>query len=185
MLPIRGNLELNTLRAFRPPIVDPAIPTVETPNIAFGDLVRMLAESIADAQISLTQASAEMVVQLANTKIEIVSTITETIDAAGNVTYLTGQTREVSLLDIGIVPPFYQFSDATVEVIMDIKIVETSTESGKRGFTLFANTSDVRFERKLNRDITTSSKLTARLVPVPAPIRIEPARSTIVQPPGT
>ncbi|MBL8156545.1 MAG: hypothetical protein JNM70_20365 [Anaerolineae bacterium] len=169
------------MRAFRPAIVEPETPVVETPSASFGDLVRMLAEGIADAQASLTQASAEMVVQLANTKISIIPTITETIDEQGNITYETGAPREVSLLDIGVTPPFYQFSEATVEVTMDIKIVENDTSSGRR-FALFADTAGVRFERKLNRDIKIASKLTAKLVPVPMPLRLEPVRSTTTQP---
>jgi hypothetical protein len=110
----------------------------------------------------------------------VVSSITETIDADGNVTYTNGPLREVSLLDLGVTPTFYQFSEAKVEVTMDIKIVENSTESGttQKRYSLFADTASVRFERKLNRDVKISSKLTATLVPVPMPIRLEPARVT-------
>ena len=118
--------------------------------------------------------------ELAKTKIEIIPRITETIDKDGNVTFEQAPAREVSLLDIGLTPTFYQFSQATVEVAMDLKIVENLDESGtkKTGFALFANTSNIRFERKLNRDVRVSSKLTATLVPVPKPLRIDPERTT-------
>jgi hypothetical protein len=159
---------------FRKPLVSPETPVRETPSASFGDLVRMLAEGIADAQASLDRASAEMVVELANTEVEIIPTVTETIDENGIVQYTNGAPQTVSLLQLGVRPTFYQFSQAVVEVVMDVKIVENETETGQRRFSLFANTSDVRFERKLNRDVKISSKLTATLVPVPMPLRLEP-----------
>lgn len=175
-----SNIKPELLAAFRSPIVKPEVPVRETPSVSFGDLVRMLAEGIADAQASLDRSSAEQVVELANTRVKVVSSITETIDENGNVTYETGALREVSLLDLGVTPTFYQFSEAKVEVTMDIKIVENVTESGTtpKRYSLFADTAGVRFERKLNRDVTISSKLTATLIPVPMPIRLEPTRVT-------
>lgn len=180
-----GNIRPELLTAFRPPIVQPEVPVQETSAASFADLVRMLAEGIADAQASLDRSSAEQVVALANTRVQVVSSITETIDENGNVTYETGALREVSLLDLGVTPTFYQFSEAKVEVTMDIKIVENTTESGKRRYSLFADTAGVRFERKLNRDVNISSKLTATLIPVPMPIRLEPARATVTPTPDT
>lgn len=169
------------LKAFRPPIVAPGEPVRETPSVSFGDLVRMLAEGIADAQTSLDRASAELVRELAETTVEIIPRVTETIAEDGTVTYEQGEPQEVSLLALGVTPSFYQFSQATVEVVMDIKVVQSQTETettkGQR-FGLFAGTTDIRAERKLNRDVTTHSKLTATLVPVPMPIRLEPTRTT-------
>ena len=169
---------------FRRPLVTPETPVRETPSASFGDLVRMLAEGIADAQASLDRASAEMVVELANTEVEIIPTVTETIDENGIVNYTNGAPQKVSLLQLGVRPTFYQFSQAVVEVVMDIRIVENETENGQRRFSLFANTSDVRFERKLNRDVKVSSKLTATLVPVPMPLRLEPVITTTPKPEG-
>lgn len=167
-------------RAFRPAIVGAEVAMSEV-STSFADLVRMLAEGIADAQVSLDRASAELITELANTKIQVVPHITETINEKGNITYQQGSPQEVSLLDIGIRPTFYQFSQATVEVAMDIKIVEgeiQSEEGKQRYFSLLADTTQVRFERKLNREINISSKLTVTLVPVPIPLRLEPARAT-------
>ncbi len=170
----------NDLRAFRPPVVAADIPVHEVSSTSFADLVRMVAEGIADAQLSLDRASAEMLTELANTRINIIRNITETIDEKGNITYKNGEPQEVSLLELGMLPAFYQFSQATVEVAMDLKIEEseTGTEEQKGRRTLFANTSSIRMERKLNRDVKVASKLTATLVPVPVPLRIEPARRT-------
>ncbi|HSW58140.1 MAG TPA: hypothetical protein VLH15_07040 [Dehalococcoidales bacterium] len=167
-------------RAFRLPVVPAETKVSEVPSTSFADLVRMLAEGISDAQMSLDRASAQMLVELANTRVDVVRNITETIDKNGNITYTTEKPQNVSLLELGLLPTFYQFSQATVEVAMDLQIVENTTEkteaSGLK--TLFANTSNLRSERKLGRDVKISSKLTATLVPVPAPLRIEPARRT-------
>lgn len=177
----KSNKNPANIRAFKSPIVPAETPVREVPSTSFADLVRMLAEGIAEAQLSLDRASAEMLTELANTKVSIVRSVTETIDEKGNVTYKSGEPQSISLLELGMMPAFYQFSQATVEVAMDLQIVEneTGTEETKGRKTLFANTSDLRLERKVNRDLKISSKLTATLVPVPMPLRIEPARNTV------
>lgn len=168
------------VRSFRDPIVAPEVPVRETPSVSFGDLVRMLAEGIADAQTSLDRASADLVEELAATTVRIVPQVIETIDANGKITYEHAEPQEVSLLSLGLTPTFYQFSQATVEVVMDIKVVEQEQvrEDGKRSYGLFAGTAAVRTERTLNRDVSVHSKLTATLVPVPMPLRLEPIRTT-------
>ncbi len=167
-------------RAFRPPFVAPEVPVRETPSVSFADLVRLLSEGIADAQTSLDRASASLVAELANTPVNIIPRVEEVIQEDGSVTYNHADPQEVSLLDLGVTPTFYQFSEAKVEVTMDVKVVENETvsEEGKRRFGLFADTASVRLERKLNRDVTAASKLTATLVPVPMPLRVDPVRST-------
>ncbi len=169
-------------RGFRSPIVAAEQPRIEAPDVSFGDLVRMLGEGIADAQAALDRASAEVAVQLAETEIEIVPTITETIAKDGSVTFERGKPQKTSLLEIGITPTFYQFSQATVEVTMDMHIVETTDEQTKeKRKGLFSSTREVTLDRKFSRDVKATSKLTATLVPVPSPLRIDPVRTTIVK----
>ncbi len=165
---------------FRKPLVAPGQPMPEVANVSFGDLVRMLAEGIADAQHALDRSSAEMAVELAQSEVEIVPVITETIDDDGISRFTRAEPQTVSLLDIGIMPTFYQFREATIEISMDVHIVESTNEQTKetsRG--LFASTRDVQMDRRFNRDTKVASRLTATLVPVPSPIRIEPERRTV------
>ena len=171
---------LKRLQGFRRPIVDPKTPTKETGMTSFGDLVRMLPEGIASAQASLDRTSAERVAELANTRVWKVPSITEQIAEDGTVTYIQGEPREVSLLELGLRPTFYRFSEATVDVAMDVKIMENESESGsgERRMAMYADTASVRFERKLNRDVSASSRLKATLVPVPMPLRLGPTMST-------
>ena len=177
--------KLAAIRGFRDPIVTPEATVRESPSVSFADLVRMLGEGIAEAQASLDRASAELVQELANTEVQIVPEVKEIVDADGNVAFEQAEPQTVSLLSLGVMPTFYQFSQSTVEVAMDVKIVENEKESGtgKRVFGLFAGTAEVRAERSLNRDVTAHSKLTATLVPVPMPLRLEPSRPTLTQGP--
>ncbi len=169
-------------KAFRAPIVAPEVAVQETAATSFADLVRMMAEGIADAQMALDRSAATMVTELAETRVDIIPSITETVAADGSITFQQGKPQSVSLLELGVKPTFYQFSQATVEVSMDLKLVEQINEDGTRktgSLGLFADTSNIRFERKLNRDVSVHSKITATLVPVPAPLRLEVPRRSV------
>ena len=165
--------------------VPPGGPVRETPSVGFADLVRMLAEGVADAQLALDRSSARMVEELAATRVPFVPEVREVVDAAGHVSYERPPRREASLLDLGITPTFYQFSKSTIEVALDISIVEEETEAsqGEARLGLRANTAALQAERKLHQEVGVHSKLTATLVPVPMPARLEPSRSTVDQKP--
>lgn len=153
--------------------------TEEVAWVDFGGLVRMLAEGIADAQRDLDRSSASLVEELSATKVSIVPELRETIDAGGNVTHEEVEQRSVSLLELGIMPTFYQFAKTTLEVAMDLTVEESEEpRSRERRYRLRANTLDLQRERKLNRKVEVHSKLTATLVPVPMPARLEPTRRT-------
>lgn len=153
----------------------------DIPSVDFGDLIRMLAEGIADAQRDLDRSSASMVEELARSKVWIVPEVREIIEADGEVRYERAESREVSLLELGIAPTFYQFERSTVEVALDITVVESDeSKFGEPRYGLRADTLGIQQERKVNRNLQAHSKLSATLVPVPPPARLEPTRSTIV-----
>lgn len=170
-------------RAFRDPIVPPTGALQESPSVAFADLVRMMAEGIADAQLELDRASAEMITELAESRVNVVRAVTETIKEDGSIEIETAEPVELSLLELGVQPTFYQFSESTIEVSMDLEVAEeVETESkGKGRKTLFARTRDIKQERKFNRDVSVSSKLTAKLVPVPSPVQLDVVRTTVIE----
>lgn len=150
----------------------------EYPLVEFGQLVRMLAESIADAQRELDRSSAGMLEELAETEVSVVPEVREVVEPDGHVRYERARSRRVSLLDLGVTPTFYQFSESTVEVSLDITVVE---EGAQRKPRLIANTAAVQQERKLNRNLQAHSKLRATLVPVPMPAQLEPSRTSVVE----
>jgi hypothetical protein len=161
----------------RDPLLSPAVKIRETEQTSLADLIRLVALSVADAQAALDRSSADLVKELAETSVEIIPSIHETIGRDGAVEYTHGKPRKVSLLDLGVMPTFYQFSQTVIEIQMDLKISEATTESGNK-LALMADTAGIRFERKLNRDVSVASKITATLVPVPMPLRLEPVRNT-------
>jgi hypothetical protein len=156
---------------------DALIQARELPGASLADLVTQLAEAVAEGQAKLDLSAAEVAKQLAGTRVQFVPEIRQIIDEKGNMKFETAKPVELSLLELGIQPTFYAFSEAIVEVAMDLKIVEDtqSTTTSKTG--LFANTQSLRLERKLNRNVTISSKITAKLVPVPAPQLLTPVRT--------
>lgn len=149
----------------------------ELPATSLADLVTQLAEAVAEGQAKLDLSAAEVVKQLAATRVQFVPEIRQIIDEKGNMKFETAKAVELSLLELGIQPTFYAFSEATVEVAMDLKIVEDTQSLTNSKTVLFANTQSLRLERKLNRNVTISSKITAKLVPVPAPQLLTPVRT--------
>ena len=154
-------------------------PTDELAGAPLGEMITQLAESIAEGQARLDLSSAELLKELAETKVAIVPEVRRVIEANGQVRFEQAEPKEVSLLELGMVPTFYAFSEATVEVAMDLQVVERSTETGstkKKPF-LFGSTRSLRTERRLNRDLRVHSKVKATLTPVPAPPLVGPTRS--------
>ncbi len=156
---------------------DALAPARELPGASLADLVTQLAEAIAEGQAKLDLSAAEVAQQLTGTRVQFVPEIRQIIDEKGNMKFETAKPVEVSLLELGIQPTFYAFSEATVEVAMDLKIVEDTQSTTTSKTVLFANTQSLRLERKLNRNVTISSKIMAKLVPVPAPQLLTPVRT--------
>jgi hypothetical protein len=155
---------------------DPNEPIQELGGASLAEVLTQLAEAIAEGQARLDLSAAQVMNELAQTRVDIVPSIRQIIREDGSVEFDQAEPVNVSLLDLGILPTFYAFSEATVEVVMDLKVVESLTTSGndRKSPFLFASTQSLRTERRLNRDISVHTKLTAKLVPVPTPNRLAP-----------
>lgn len=163
-------------------------------DVPLPEMVVKLAFGIADAQAALDKNSVATALALAQEEIEVVPAITQTIAADGSVTFAQADAIEMSLLQVGLNPTFYQFAEATIEVTMDIKTT-TSTETdvkvgveAKVGFGMWSASArvDVSHNRKFGKEVQGTSRLVTRLVPVPPPPRIFP-QITVVDnrpPPG-
>ncbi len=151
-------------------------------DVPFPDMVTKLAVGIADAQRALDENSVETAQQLADTTIEVTPAITQTIAENGDVSFQNANPVEMSLLQVGLNPTFYQFSEASIEVSMDIKTTtstETSIKVGvkaKVGFAAWSASArvDVAHNRKFGKEVRGTSRLFTRLAPVPPPPRIFP-----------
>ena len=151
-------------------------------DVPLPEMVLKLALGIAEAQKALDENSVETAQALAETEIPIVMAVTQTIAADGSVSFSSADPIDLSLIQIGLLPTFYQFSEATIEVTMDIKTTtsrETNIKVGvkaKVGFSMWsASVSvDVSHNRKYGKTVHGTSRLVTKLVPVPPPPRIAP-----------
>ncbi len=151
-------------------------------DVPLPDMVTKLAVGIADAQRALDENSIETALTLASTTIDVVPVITQTISSTGEVTFAQSAPVEMSLLQVGLNPTFYQFQEASIEVTMDIKTT-TSTETNIRvgvqarvGFAMWSASAriDVSHNRKFGKEVRGTSRLFTKMVPVPPPPRIFP-----------
>jgi hypothetical protein len=155
---------------------DPLEPTQELPDAPLAEVLTKLAEGVAEGQARLDLSAAQVVRELANNRVSIIPSIRQIIRQDGTVAFEQANPVELSLLELGITPTFYAFSEATAEVAMDLKVTESTTETGtieQRSF-LSIGTRSLRTERRLNRDVSAHSRLNSSLLPVPTPVRLEP-----------
>jgi len=156
-------------------------------DVPLPEMVASLGQGVADAQHQLDANSVEVAKTLAATEIEVVPSITRTINSDGTVDYSAADPIDVSLLQAGLFPTFYQFSEATIEVEMDIKTT-TETETGvnvsagaKYGFGMWSARVDidVSHNRKFGKEVHGTSRLKTKMVPVPAPPYLFPEVETV------
>lgn len=156
-------------------------------DVPLPEMVLKLGLGVAEAQRALDENSVETAKMLADTTVPLVLSITQTIASDGTVTYENQPPVDVSLLQIGLMPTFYQFAEATIEVTMDIKTTtsrETNIKvsaSAKVGFSMWSASVkvDVAHNRKFGKEVHGTSRLVTRMVPVPPPPRIEPVMNTV------
>lgn len=157
------------------------------------EMVMKLGLGVAEAQRALDENSVETASILAETTVPLFLAVTQTIAADGSVSFVNADPVDVSLLQIGLMPTFYQFSEATIEVTMDIKTTssrETNIKvsaKAKVGFGCFsASVSvDVSHNRKFGKTVHGTSRLVTKMVPVPPPSRISPELTVVDNRPST
>ena len=172
-----------------------ALPKIgqELLDVPFPQMIKSMGLSIAEAQFSLDQTGVRLA-QMMSGKYEVDEPDptdddpdrTKTVEKTA---YVTFNGEQLSLLELGFTPTFYQFVDTIIEVKIAIKI-STSTEntrvtkgtitrvdSTRRGW-LFAPVAqtvvtttpvDATYTSKYNYSAEGSSLLRTKLVPVPPP----------------
>ena len=156
-------------------------------DVPLPEMVMKLGLGVAEAQRALDENSVETAKLLADTTVPLVLSVTQTIAEDGTVSYVNQEPVDVSLLQIGLMPTFYQFAEATIEVTMDIKTTtsrETNvkvSDKAKVGFSMWSASvkTDVSHNRKFGKEVRGTSRLVTRMVPVPPPPRIEPVLNTV------
>lgn len=156
-------------------------------DVPLPSMVAKLGLGIADAQRALDDNSIQTLKALNEASdVTVITAIQRTIDEDGTVTYESFET-DMSPLQMGLMPTFYQFSEATIDVKMDIKTTsQTDTKvsvgaEAKAGWGLYSASikTDVEHNRKFGKEVNGTSHLVTKLVPVPPPERIEPEVYTV------
>lgn len=166
----------------------------ELAEVPFGDLIENIAEGIADGQRALDLTSLQTLRTLANTPVQFIPEIVEVLTAETFPVNVSGQAPvqvtgvrvsgtpsapvTLNALQAGIVPTFYQFTEATILIKMSLQLRETEEQDqdGKRQTRLRAFGSSVNFRTQNTYSYTAeaSSSVTVTMRPVPAPSRLVP-----------
>lgn len=178
-------------------------------DIPFAELLRNLAFAVAEGQLELDRSSIETLKFLVNNQVDIIPEIAEIIEPAVRTVTISGAEGPqdiavtganirasgaapvtMNLLQAGLMPTFYQFTEAVVEVKLSIsmKQVQTSETSGAGrmglytgGYRALAFGSPVNFRTSNTYSYTAqgASVLRATMRPVPPPPRLIPRTVTI------
>ena len=172
-------------------------------DIPVADMVRDLASAVAEGQLALDRASIDTLKFLADTAnaIDLIPQVTEVIASAPSSVTVDGQAVTVpgvsvtqqpgapvktTLLQAGLLPTFYQFTEASIEVKLSVSLKESSatqTEGrpgfGGRGVMAFAAPVNFRNASTYSHTAEGASSLRVTMKPVPAPVRLAPSIVTV------
>lgn len=181
-------------------------------DIPIADMVRNLAAAVAEGQFALDQSSIATLKFLIDNKVDLIPEVSEiiqrvtrnvplsdaedaptvSVDSVG-VTSVPAPPVSTSLLQAGILPTFYQFTEASIEVKLSITMRQTSDAeaNGRPGFgnrrvLAFASPVNFRSKNTFSYDATGSTTLRITMRPVPPPPRLLPdivAVNTLTTPP--
>lgn len=172
-------------------------------DVPIADMVRDLAGAVAEGQLALDRASIDTLKFLASqaNAIELIPEVVEVIAPTSSSVGVNGQNVNVpgvsvtqqpttpvktTLLQAGLLPTFYQFTEALIEVKLSVTLKQSSTTetSGRPGFTrrsVMAFAAPVNFRNASTYSHTAegSSLLRVTMKPVPAPVRLAPDVVTV------
>jgi hypothetical protein len=116
-------------------------------DLPFSEVVRNLAFAIAEGQLELDRSSIATLQFLIDNHVSIIPEISEVIAPAVRTVPISGSSPisvtgvsvtasgaapvDMSLLQAGILPTFYQFTEATIEVKLSITMKETTSSETK------------------------------------------------------
>jgi hypothetical protein len=177
-------------------------------DLPFAEVVRNLAFSIAEGQLALDRSSIETLRFLLENTAPIVPEIAEIIEpverqvdvgppGAGQTVTITGariratgaEPITLNLLQSGLLPTFYQFTEAEIDVKLSISMKRTESqeaEGSRLGLRAspyealaFASPVDYRTASTYSYSAEGASVLRATMRPVPPPPRLIPSTVTI------
>jgi hypothetical protein len=165
----------------------------------FGALISSIAQGIADSQRALDLSSIQTLVTLSKTMVDIIPEVSEVITPQPLTVPISGQPSievtgaritstpsdpiSMSALQAGLLPTFYQFTEAVIDLKMSIQLrqaTQTNTDgSTQMGLFAFASHVNFRTQNTYSYQVDASSSVTATLKPVPANLRLTPSTITV------
>ncbi len=168
-------------------------------NVPFAEMVKKLGVGIAEAQFALDEVSLRLAQMMSGEyEVEVPDEEDPTKTTVEKRTaYVTFDGQQLSMLELGFTPNFYQFVDTIIEVKMSISMSTESEYSRKSststvsafggGFAFFGGgkvrTTSVSasFASKYQYSAEGSSLLRTKLVPIPPPQILEERIRAIVE----
>jgi hypothetical protein len=171
-------------------------------DIPFDEMIHNMAVAIADGQLAQDRSAIKTLQQLSTETTDVITSVTEIIEpdpqsvnvpGSGTIPY-TGakvrasgvQTVPMTLLQAGLTPTFYQFTEANIEVKLSITMKKTAeaTTDGKGNVIpaktrAFASAVNFRTAATYSYEANGSSCLKATIKPVPPPPRLTPRTVTV------
>ena len=171
----------------------------ELQEVPFGEMMRSIAQGIADGQRALDMAAVQTLIALSNTYVDVIPEVSEVITpqpltvpisgqpsvevTGARVTAVASDPVQISALQAGLLPTFYQFTEVDIALKLSIQLRQvTQTESdGTQSLGIFAFGSHVNFRNQntYSYSVDASSSVTATLKPVPPSVRLTPATITV------
>lgn len=163
-------------------------------NVPMGDMIREMANAIAEAQMDLDKSGMLVAEMMSGEALLRDADGNVQLDSAGKPirvdTKVSFAGSPVSMMELGFAPNFYQFVDTIIEVKIAVKMTEsveskvarqTTTKSPaslrlfKRGGTpqAIVSTVDASYTRKYDYSVEGASLLRTKLVPIPPPALFE------------
>jgi hypothetical protein len=171
----------------------------ELQEAPFGDIISSVAQGIAKGQQALDLAAIDTLVTLSKTMIDVIPEISEVITGqpisvpisgqpsievtGARVTATASDPVQMTALQAGLLPTFYQFTEAQISLNLSIQIreaTETDTDGTQTtGFFIFASNVNFRTQNTYSFQADASSTVTATLKPVPPNVRLTPSVITV------
>jgi hypothetical protein len=175
-------------------------------DVPFPKMVLSLAQAISKGQLAMDKTSLDTLQMLARTKFDWLPEVTEVlspnprqVQTAQGPVMVTGvqvdfqpaETVQLTMLQAGILPTFYQFTESIIEVKMSISSKSESSSELEAGASLdvsggflfasatFSSHVNYKTASKYSYSVDGSSLLRTTLKPAPPPTRILPRFITV------
>jgi hypothetical protein len=171
----------------------------ELHDVDFGELIRSVSQGIADGQFALDMASIHTLQVLSATPVSVIPEITEVITPSPFDVAVSGQSPvtvtgarvdttpsapiQMSALQAGILPTFYQFTEATIALKIAVSMRQSIEQQSDGTLTssvrAFGSHVNFRNQNTYSMAVDASSTVNVTMRPVPPPRTLQPTVVTV------